>query len=363
MSEKLLFVLLFLFPAGHLSAQFSKIYYPHINRAELAITREQYSEASAAYREAFANVRYPLALDLYNATVCKIILRDFDGAKPFLLKLAAKGIPAETLEADDLFQKVPAQWETFKPLYSQIQSTFETTLPDSVQTWAAQARESYTETPMKIIIRLSDTTGNVSGYEEKMGKSRTTKPFENAEARMKLEQHLGATGGYSEEADGPASGNYLLSSLNALLFSQYLGPVLFRQKDTALLATMAKNYHYVPQMDGMAYLLQGIETGKWHRNLYDKLLRRSGPFSVAYVKTEEDCGDEFSGYYISGQPAPPVHPFQEEAALSSAKTIFHFSHEAHGFKLGTEQIAVNRKDFPSCRTAREEMQHWTRLAR
>ena len=363
MLKKLLLILGFLLPATPLAAQFSKIYYPHINRAELAITREQYTEALAAYREAFAAVKYPLALDLCNAVMCKISLRDFEGAKPFLLKLATKGIPAGTLEEDDLFRKVSAQWETFKPVYSQIQSTFETALPDSVQTWALQCRESYTETPMKVTIRLSDTDGNTTGFEEKMMKSLTIIPFENVEARMKLEQHLGATGGYGEEADGPPSGNYLLSPLNTLLFSESLEQVLFRQKDTLLLAKLKKKYDYVPQMDGMTYLLQGIETGKWHRNLYNKLLRQRRSVTVAYVKTEEDCGNEFSGYYISGQPSSPAHPFQEDAALISAKTIFHFSHEAHGFKLGTEQVAVNRKDFPSCRTAREEMQHWIRMAR
>lgn len=100
MIKKLFSIFLLLLPGGHVTAQFSKIYYPHINRAELAITKERYTEASAAYREAFSNVKYPLAVDLYNATVCKILSDDFEGGKPFLLKLAAKGIPAEALDKE-----------------------------------------------------------------------------------------------------------------------------------------------------------------------------------------------------------------------------------------------------------------------
>lgn len=352
MLKKLFLFLCFI--SGGASAQFSKIYYPHINRAELAITREHYSEASAAYREAFANVKYPLALDLYNATVCKILLHDFEGAKPFLLKLAAKGIPAGTLEKEDVFQKVHGQWEAFKPVYHQIQSTFESSLPDSVQAWAEEWQKSYVDNYYTRIL-----TAHV-------GKSRESvmlNPNENITARMKLEQHLSTTGGYGEEDAGLVSGDYLLTPLNAILFSRYLGPVLLRQQDTLLLAAVAQTLKYLPQINGMTYLLQGIEAGKWHRSLYKKLLSRREPFSVAYVRTEEDCGDEFSGYYISGHPVSGIHPFGEGADLISSKTIFHFSREAHDFKLGTEEITVNRKDFSSCRTAREEMQHWTRLAR
>lgn len=345
--------LLFILISGRASAQFSKIYYPHINRAELAITRESYSEASAAYREAFANVKSPLVCDLYNATVCKILLNDFEGAKPYLLKMAIKGVSTETFEKEDVFQKVRSQWESFKPVYYQVLSTFERSLPDSVQTWAAEWKESHTDNFMRF---QAVRTGS-------SGESLLFNPDENVTARMKLEQHLSATGGYSEEADGLVQGDYVLTPLNAIVFSPYLGTVLFRQNDSLLLATLKKVLEYQPRMNGMTYLVEGIEAGKWHRGLYRKLLNRAESVSVAYVRTEEDCGDEFKGYYISGKPATPVYPFQEEAELILAKTIFHFTRETHDFKLGTEEIMVNRKDFPSCRTAREEMQHWTPLSR
>lgn len=354
MTKKLFSLFLLLLPAGHVTAQFSKIYYPHINRAELAITRELYTEASAAYREAFSNVKYPLALDLYNATVCRILLNDFEGAKPYLLKLAAKGIPVETLEKEDVFQRVYAQWEAFKPVYRQIQGTFERSVPDSVQTRAAQWNDTYMEIPKQILYARGGPNGAIFFQ---------LNPLEDVIARMKLEKHLSATEGYGEEEDGLLPGDYLLTPLNAMLFSRYLGPVLLRQKDSVLLKSVEKVLNYTPQVNGVSYLLQGIETGKWHRTLHNRLLNRGQYFSIARVRTEEDCGDEFSGYYISGHASASSHPFAEETDLIFSKLRFHFSRETHDFKLGTENTSVNLKDFPSCKTAREEMQHWTKLSR
>lgn len=350
MSKKLL-LFLFLTPF-RVSAQFSKIYYPHINKAELAITRERYFEASTAYREAFSKVKYPLALDLYNATVCRILLNDFEGSKPYLLKLAAKGIPLETLEKEDIFQKVYAQWEAFKPIYHQIQSTFEKSVPDSVQTWIGKWKDTHTEVPKRFI----HTWG-------KNNEAFQLNPLEEVGARMKLEEHLNTTGGYGEEQDGLLPGDYLLTQANAVIFSRYLGPVILRQNDSLLLKNVAGALNYTPQINGINYLLQGIENGKWHRSLHQRLLSRREVFTIARVRTEEDCGEEFSGYYISGQAPANPHPFAEENELVYSKLLFHFSREAHDFKLGTEHIAVNLKDFPSCKTAREEMQHWKRLSR
>lgn len=353
MAKKLLLLFLFLLSAGRLPAQFSKIYYPHINRAELAITREMYAEASAAYQEAFANVKYPLALDLYNAIACCIMLHNFEGAKPLLLKMAAKGIPAETFDKEDLLQKVYSQWQAFKPVYRQIQETFETSLPDSVHTWLQKWQDSHTNFPKRFIY----------SYGEKNTESFHFNPAEDIEARMNMEAHLSDTGGYSENQEGLLSGDYLLTQTNALIFSRYLGPVMLRQSDSLLLKNVAELLKYTPRINGTNYLLEGIEAGRWHRILHAKFLRRSEAFSIALVRTEEDCGDEFSGYYISGQ-APAYSPsFAEESTLSYSKLVFQFSHETHLFKLGTENTAVNLKDFPSCKTAREEMQHWSRLTR
>ncbi|MDP1816457.1 MAG: hypothetical protein Q8K92_18535 [Leadbetterella sp.] len=99
-------------------------YYPAVNRAEMAITKDDYQTAFTEYQTAFSAVKTPLARDIFNAVACKFLLNDFEGAKPLLLKLAKKGIKAEDLEKQEVFMldNIKAQWNTYKFLYEQIQS-------------------------------------------------------------------------------------------------------------------------------------------------------------------------------------------------------------------------------------------------
>ena len=123
---KNLFIFLTLLFSTSLFAQvdFRKEYYPAINRAEMAITKDDYQTAFTEYQTAFSAVKTPLARDIFNAVACKFLLNDFEGAKPLLLKLAKKGIKAEDLEKQEVFMldNIKAQWNTYKFLYEQIQS-------------------------------------------------------------------------------------------------------------------------------------------------------------------------------------------------------------------------------------------------
>ncbi|OYU65614.1 MAG: hypothetical protein CFE22_13235 [Cytophagaceae bacterium BCCC1] len=103
---------------------FRKEYYPAINRAEMAITKDDYQTAFTAYQTAFSAVKTPLARDIFNAVACKFLLNDFEGAKPLLMKLAKKGIPGSSLEQKEVFMldNIKSQWNSFKFLYEQIQS-------------------------------------------------------------------------------------------------------------------------------------------------------------------------------------------------------------------------------------------------
>ncbi len=101
---------------------FLETYHPYRNKAEMAIVVGNYVEASAAYKTAFESVKNPLAKDIFNATVCKFLQNDFEGAKLYLLKLAKKGISVERLEAKDAFGMVNVknEWQKFKNTYNQI---------------------------------------------------------------------------------------------------------------------------------------------------------------------------------------------------------------------------------------------------
>lgn len=123
---KYLIILLSILLSSPVFAQvdFRKEYYPTINRAEMAITKDDYQTAFTEYQTAFSAVKTPLARDIFNAVACKFLLNDFEGAKPLLLKLAKKGIPVTTLEKKEVFlmDNIKSQWNSFKFLYEQIQS-------------------------------------------------------------------------------------------------------------------------------------------------------------------------------------------------------------------------------------------------
>jgi hypothetical protein len=123
---KIIFIFLTLLLTSPLFAQvdFRKEYYPAINRAEMAVTKDDYQTAFTEYQTAFLAVKSPLARDIFNAVACKFLLNDFEGAKPLLLKLAKKGIPGSSLEQKEVFMldNIKSQWNSFKFLYEQIKS-------------------------------------------------------------------------------------------------------------------------------------------------------------------------------------------------------------------------------------------------
>ncbi|MCP9767390.1 hypothetical protein EGI22_05670 [Lacihabitans sp. LS3-19] len=125
---KALKLLIFFLPLISFAQEdFGKLYYPEINKAELAYTQDDYQASFTHYASAFSAVKKPLARDIFNAVVCKFMLKDFEGAKPMLLKLAQKGIPAEDLEQKEMFQieGIKAEWANFRFVYEQFYSILE----------------------------------------------------------------------------------------------------------------------------------------------------------------------------------------------------------------------------------------------
>lgn len=120
--------ILFLFLSFSASAQadFYEKYYPVIDQAEHAFIREEFTEAIRHYTEAFRAVEKPLARDLYNGVVCYYLSGNIDGAKPWLLLLARKGVDPAVVESQEAFKasNIQAEWESFKPVYRQVYDTF-----------------------------------------------------------------------------------------------------------------------------------------------------------------------------------------------------------------------------------------------
>ncbi|MFN8430182.1 MAG: hypothetical protein U0V04_09400 [Spirosomataceae bacterium] len=97
-------------------------YFYEINKAELNIAEENYSDAFYYYSRAFNYSKSPFLRDLYNATVCKFFLKDFDGAKVLLFKMAKKGVKKEVLEEKGIFDisGYNNEWRDFAPIYDQF---------------------------------------------------------------------------------------------------------------------------------------------------------------------------------------------------------------------------------------------------
>ena len=121
---KCLYILLTIFLTSPLFGQvdFRKEYYPAVNRAEMAITKDDFQNAFTEYQTAFAAVETPLARDIFNAVACKFLLNDFEGAKPLLLKLARKGVAEKVLERKEVFGSlnIKEKWIMFKPIYNDV---------------------------------------------------------------------------------------------------------------------------------------------------------------------------------------------------------------------------------------------------
>ncbi len=121
--KNLIFVCtLFLTTQVFAQVDFRTEYYPAVNRAEMAITKDDYQTAFTEYQTAFSAVKTPLARDIFNALACKFLLNDFEGAKPLLLKLAKKGIAVEVLDRKEVFSSlnIKEKWILFKSVYNDV---------------------------------------------------------------------------------------------------------------------------------------------------------------------------------------------------------------------------------------------------
>jgi hypothetical protein len=94
MRLKYFFLLLFSLKTSLIIAQsnivdFTKVYHPIINDAELALIDSSYVEALDLYAAAFQNVDKPFAKDFYNASICAFYANKQTLMFEYLTKLAA----------------------------------------------------------------------------------------------------------------------------------------------------------------------------------------------------------------------------------------------------------------------------------
>jgi hypothetical protein len=120
--KTLLLILIFLFPYRVLFAQgdFTRIYHPIINSAELAIVDTNYYEALDYYKAAFDNVKKPFAKDYYNAAICAAMVGKMPTVFDYLEKIVEKGYPSDSLRKDAFFKYVADTCKVWKKFESQM---------------------------------------------------------------------------------------------------------------------------------------------------------------------------------------------------------------------------------------------------
>lgn len=120
--KKLLLLFIFLFPFRVLFAQgdFTRIYHPIINSAELAIVDTNYYEALDYYKAAFDNVKKPFAKDYYNAAICAAMVGKMNTVFDYLEKIVEKGYPSDSLRKDAFFKYVADTSKVWKKFENQM---------------------------------------------------------------------------------------------------------------------------------------------------------------------------------------------------------------------------------------------------
>lgn len=148
--KKLLLSFIFLFSCRVLFAQgdFTRIYHPIINSAELAIVDTNYYEALDYYKAAFDNVKKPFAKDYYNAAICATMVGKMSTMFDYLEKIVEKGYPSDSLRKDAFFRYVADTckvWGKFESQMRLIKPSINHELRDSLKAYHALiTQEPYT---------------------------------------------------------------------------------------------------------------------------------------------------------------------------------------------------------------------------
>ncbi|ARS36634.1 hypothetical protein [Pontibacter actiniarum] len=98
---------------------YTRVYHPVINQAELRIVEKDYQQALEAYKQAFASVPSPFARDYYNAAVTALLLHERKETFRYLEGLVKKGVSLEYLERQPVFDslRTTRHWRKFARKY------------------------------------------------------------------------------------------------------------------------------------------------------------------------------------------------------------------------------------------------------
>lgn len=154
---KKLLLIFFLFPAfgGFAQGDFTRIYHPIINSAELAIVDTNYYEALDYYKAAFDNVKKPFAKDYYNAAICAAMVGKMPTVFDYLEKIVEKGYPSDSLRKDAFFKYVADTckvWAKFESQMRLVKPDINWAVRDSLKSYYALIKK-IPYTPLTVDLR------------------------------------------------------------------------------------------------------------------------------------------------------------------------------------------------------------------
>ncbi|MDZ7933999.1 MAG: hypothetical protein U5M51_03300 [Emticicia sp.] len=138
MKKILLILSLFSAFGGFAQGDFTRIYHPIINSAELAIVDTNYYEALDYYKAAFDNVKKPFAKDYYNAAICAAMVGKMPIMFDYLEKIVEKGYPSDSLRKDAFFKYVADTskvWTKFESQMRLIKPNINWAIRDSLKAY------------------------------------------------------------------------------------------------------------------------------------------------------------------------------------------------------------------------------------
>lgn len=106
---------------------YTQVYHPVINEAELLVVDKAYGKALDAYQQAFEAVPSPFARDYYNAAICALQLGERKKTFNYLEKLVQKGVSLEYLERQPVLDSLrdTRQWRKFAKKYPKRRDKYE----------------------------------------------------------------------------------------------------------------------------------------------------------------------------------------------------------------------------------------------
>ena len=120
--SNVLIVLLIILIANKIAyAQISKPlykYYQLVNKAELSVIDSNFKKALQLFEKAFVYKQSPFAVDIYNAAVCAMMLKDYRKTSTYLTKVFEKGYSFANLKRYPAFNDfLESNWGSELALY------------------------------------------------------------------------------------------------------------------------------------------------------------------------------------------------------------------------------------------------------